>query len=668
MTALLEIEDLAIAYGTARGPMQAVEGFSARVERGRTLGIVGESGSGKSTVALALMGLLPAGARVTAGSMRLAGEELTTMTPEKRRLTRGRRIGMVFQDPFLSLNPGLTVGAQVSEPLTVHRGLDAAAAMAEAARLLDSVGIGRAVEVAASYPHQLSGGMRQRAMIATALACDPEMLVLDEPTTALDVTIEAQILDLLLGLQKDRGVAMVFISHNLGVIQRVAHEVAVLYAGRVIEQGSAEAILSAPQHPYTAGLLGSLPTLDHRGHRLTPIPGGLPDPFRPMHGCNFAPRCRYREEACVAERQVLRSLAPDQLVRCRRAPLEDPAPAAPEPARARWAAADGAGPVVEIREVSKTFSRGGWAAGLFGRAPATGLRALDGVSLRIEPGEIVGLVGESGSGKSTLGRCVIRLVQPDAGEITVQGRDVLRASGGALRRTLLATQMIFQNPSSSLNPRHTVAQAIGRPVRLSGWKETPVAARVTQLLELVRLPATYAERYPHQLSGGERQRVGIARALATRPSVLLCDEAVSALDVSVQASIVNLLADLRDELGVAILFISHDLSVVAHLADRVAVLYRGRLVEEGPTEEILRAPNHPYTEALLSAAPLLRTGERIRLRGEIDTAAPIPGCCFTGRCHRRIDERCDTVPPPLRQAATDHGILCHIPVEELAAR
>ena len=668
MTALLEVEDLAIRYRTSRGEAVAVEGFSARLDRGRTLGIVGESGSGKSTVALGLMGLLPPEATISACAIRLQGEDLTRFGPDDWRRIRGQRIGMVFQDPFLSLNPGLTVGSQVSEPLVVHRGQDRAAALAEAIRLLESVGIGQAAAVAASYPHQLSGGMRQRAMIATALACGPDLLVLDEPTTALDVTIEAQILDLLVALQRERGVAMVFISHNLGVIQRIAHDVCVLYAGRVIESGQASAILERPQHPYTAGLIASIPRLSLRGTRLQPIPGRLPNAMEPVRECNFAPRCRHSETACVAEVQVLRPMGDGRLVRCRRAPLPDPTPAISEPVAAEPIKPTDGMPVLAIEQLSKTFSRGGWAATLFGRQQE-GVRALDDVSLRISPGEIVGLVGESGSGKSTLGRCAIRLVEPDGGSILVHGKDVLRSSGAALRATLLRTQMVFQNPSSSLNPRQTAGQAIARPLRLSGWKATPMADRVAELLGLVRLPPSYADRYPHQLSGGERQRVGIARALATRPSVLLCDEPVSALDVSVQASVVNLLADLRDELGVAMLFISHDLSVVAHLANRICVLYRGRVVEEGGTDAVLRAPNHPYTEALLSAAPALgRAGEggRIRLRGEIESGKVGPGCPFAGRCHRWIDERCDLTPPPIRHPGDGHRILCHLPLEDLA--
>ncbi|MBR0654569.1 dipeptide ABC transporter ATP-binding protein [Plastoroseomonas arctica] len=667
---LLELRDLSLRYATARGMVQALDGVSLELHRGQAMGLVGESGSGKSSLVLAILGLLGKGATVSTSRAAFDGEDLHKTAAA----LRGRRIGMVFQDPSAALNPGLTIGYQIAEPLIHHRGSSERDAMARAVSLLNEVGVARAESVARSYPHQLSGGMKQRAVIATALACEPELLLLDEPTTALDVTVEAQILDLLDDLRRHRNVAMLLVSHNLGIVDRLCDGLTVLYAGRVVEQGETAAILARPQHPYTRGLLAALPRADHgRIARLTPIPGGLPDLTRPEPGCNFRARCDFALPAC-AEAQLLDGPAAHR-VRCHLAdvvaaapPLEDAAPA-----QARILPA-GTRPLIQAMELTKSFRLGaalslGFRGGLPRLTRNAGVLAVDDVALHVARGEVLGLVGESGCGKSTLGRLMLRLLAADAGRISLDGEIVPAQPDTAFRRR---AQIVFQNPDSSLNPRQTVHQALRWPLVRFGIARGAEADReVDRLLELVRLPSSYRSRYPHQMSGGEKQRIGIARALASRPDFLVCDEAVSALDVSVQAAVLNLLADLRDRLGIAYLFISHDIGVIAHIADRIAVMYRGTIVEQGAAAQMLAPPYHPYTEALLSAVPLVglkgRSAQRTRLAGDASSVPPAGGCRFAPRCPRRIGAVCDTVAPPLRMGPGGHQIMCHHTMETLAA-
>jgi peptide/nickel transport system ATP-binding protein len=604
---MLEIDDLTVRYRTPGGEIEALSSVSLKAGRGATLALVGESGSGKSTVALAAMGLLPKEATVPTGRIMLGGRDVLRMSEDELRQMRGARIGLVFQDPFTVLNPALRVGDQVGEGLVYHRGYSRERAFARAVELLDEVGIVNPQAVARAYPHELSGGMRQRALIAGALASEPELLILDEPTTALDVTIEAQILSLLEQLRAERGLAMVFISHNLGVVRRIADEVAVLYAGQIVEQGRTEDVLQRPVHPYAKGLLAAIPRLHHRTGRLASIPGRLPDLRHPPAGCRFAPRCPFATEDSQRP-QVLRALT-DRKVRCTNAEVVrdtpwphleggDPSPPRPAPHQSL--------PVVDVADLRKTFRIGGGIT-FEGWRPvrrSVEITPVDDVNLDIAAGEVVGLVGESGSGKTTLGRSILRLVEPDSGTIRIAGETVSGKPQRALEGMRRTAQIVFQNPDSSLNPRKTVGQLLARPIRRFGIApRAEIPARVRHLLDLVRLPAHYADRYAHQMSGGEKQRVGIARALATDPRFIVCDEPVSALDVSVQAAIVNLLADLRDRLDVAYLFISHDIGVVAHLADRVAVMHHGKLVEVGPTAEVIGAPRHPYTVKLLAAVP-----------------------------------------------------------------
>ena len=661
-TPLVKIENLSVAYPTANRWLQAIDDLSLQIPKGAVLGLVGESGSGKSSVVLALLGLLGP-ARLTATTLDFDNQDLLT----KADTLRGRRIGTVFQDTAASLNPALTIGHHVTEPMRVHLRLPRPEADARAEALLAELGIPRPAQTLRAYPHQLSGGMKQRVVIATALATEPDLLLLDEPTTALDVTIEAQILTLLDDLRHRRGLSMLLVSHNLGIVDRLCDNVAVLYAGRLAEQGPTDQVLRHPAHPYTKGLLAALPRPDRttsgnpHAARLAPIPGQLPDLAAPDPGCIFRPRCPFAAPGCERP-QPLRG--DTHQIRCHRAPALADTPW-PTPSTHTAAAINETTPLLEARNLTARFDAGGWLDRLRNRA--TSVLAVDDVSLAIATGEIVGLVGESGCGKSTLGRLLLRLVPSRGGTIHFGATPVGPRPTPAFRR---AAQIVFQNPDTALNPRHTIEKILRRPLNWFGLAHGPAAtAEINRLLDLVRLPQSYATRYPHQLSGGEKQRVGIARALASRPRFLVCDEAVSALDVSVQAAILNLLRDLRDQLGVAYLFISHDIGVIAHMADRIAVMYRGTLVEEGPAAEILHPPYHPYTELLLASVPLI--GKQPTPATNTPRAiAPRPtqpnGCKFADRCPRHLGPLCDT-PPPIQQPTPTHRIRCHIPLQTLTA-
>jgi peptide/nickel transport system ATP-binding protein len=604
---MLLIDNLTVRYRTPGGEIEALSSISLKARKDSTLALVGESGSGKSTVALAAMGLLPQEATIPSGRILFDGQDIMIMNAEERRRLRGSRIGLIFQDPFSVLNPSLRIGDQVGEGLVHHRGFSTERAFARAIELLDEVGIVKPEAVAKAYPHELSGGMRQRALIAGALASEPDLLILDEPTTALDVTIEAQILDLLEQLRCQRGLTMVFISHNLGVVRRIADEVAVLYAGQIVEQGRTEDVLQRPIHPYAKGLLAAIPRLGEKKRRLAAIPGRLPDLRNPPSGCRFAKRCPFATPDSDKP-QILRELG-DRQVRCTNAEAlrDTPWPRLSEGEQsAAIAPSPHAGPVIAVENLTKTFAlRSGLAfKGWRPVTTSTQIRPVDDISIEVAAGEVLGLVGESGSGKTTLGRSILRLVEPDSGTIRIAGEMVSGKPQRALEAMRRTAQIVFQNADSSLNPRKTIGELLARPIERFGLAPSgEIPARVRQLLDLVRLPAHYVDRYAHQMSGGEKQRVGIARALATEPRFIVCDEPVSALDVSVQAAIVNLLADLRDRLGVAYLFISHDISVVAHLADRVAVMHHGKVVEIGPADEVMNAPKHPYTIKLLSVVP-----------------------------------------------------------------
>ena len=656
----LTIEGLSLEYNTPGGWLKALDDVSLTIPHGTALGLVGESGSGKSSVVMALLGLLDAGARVTANRVDFDGEDLL----KRAAALRGRRIGVVFQDTSAVLNPALTIGTLVMEPLLVHEGFTRQQARMRALELLDEMGIQRPAQVMDSYPHQLSGGMKQRVVIATALATEPDLMLLDEPTTALDVTVEAQILDLLDRLRARHGLSMLLVSHNLGIVDRLCDRVSVLYAGRVAETGATADVLDHPRHPYTKGLLAALPRPKLADdQRLAPIPGGLPDLVIPNPGCNFRPRCPFAADGC-ARPQILQGTT--HQVRCHRlAEIGD----LPWPAEARSVDASPTAtprvvrPLVEAVALRRRFTSGGLWQRVLGRADR-GVLAVDDVSLTIRPGEVVGLVGESGCGKSSLGRLLLRLIAADAGAVRFAGQEVGARPAAAFRRR---AQIVFQNPDTSLNPRQTVGTILRRPLRHFGLaRGADSTSEITRLLELVRLPASYADRYPHQLSGGEKQRVGIARALASKPDFLVCDEAVSALDVSVQAAVLNLLRDLRDALGLSYLFISHDIGVIAHIADRVVVMYRGVVVEEGGVRDVLHPPYHPYTELLLSSVPVIGKhrgavpADRTVERADVDGHAT--GCKFAARCTRKLDGICNSIAPPWQQVAPDHRVRCHIPL------
>jgi peptide/nickel transport system ATP-binding protein len=665
--ALLAVEGLAVEFATPRGWVRVVDDVSFSVDVGRTTGLVGESGSGKTVSVLATMGLLPEGrARVVAGSIRLGGRELVGLQARARRRIQGAEMAMVFQEPMTSLNPAFSVGNQIVEVIRAHRKVSRAAARERAVEVLELVGIPDARSRLRHYPHQFSGGMRQRVMIAMALACEPKVLIADEPTTALDVTIQAQILDLLRDLQQELGMAIVFVTHDLGVVADICDDVAVLYGGQVVEQQSVTELFDRPRHPYTQGLLDAMPQATAVGAPLVTVPGQVPLPESMPEGCRFHPRCVHAEAACSVGAVSFEELPAGggalASVRCRRV---DELVLAGATVVAHGDAVDpptvDGEPVVRVDDLRVHFPIRSRVL----RRTVGNLRAVDGVAFDIRPGETLGLVGESGSGKSTTGRAVLRLLEPDTGSVTIDGADVTALTGRALQRARTSAQMVFQDPYSSLDPRRTVAETVGEPLEVHrSLKGAERDREVARLLDLVGIGSHALGRYPYEFSGGQRQRIAIARALALEPRFVVCDEPVSSLDVSTQSQVVNLLAELQRELGIAYLFIAHDLSVVAHISHRIAVMYLGRIVESGPTAEVVARPRHPYTEALLSAVPvpdprLQRSRRRIVLGGDIPSPAnPPAGCPFHTRCPV-VMELCRTVRPP-ETVVGEVTVTCHL--------
>jgi peptide/nickel transport system ATP-binding protein len=660
---LIEIQDLNVQFVTSHGTVRAVEDLSYSVYPGEMVAIVGESGSGKSVSALAVMQLLPAGtARIPKGSVRFDGRELLELSDEEMRRIRGKDIAMIFQEPMTSLNPVLRIGLQIMEPLTIHLGMDDAAARARAIELLTLVGITDPESRLNQYPHQLSGGMRQRVMIAIGLSCNPKLLIADEPTTALDVTIQAQILELMKDLSRRLGVAVIIITHNLGIVARYADRVNVMYAARLVESGSAERVFGRPLHPYARGLLTAVPRLDRgRAAKLSTIDGAPPNLLNPPSGCRFRPRCRFAIEKCLAD-PPLELGEPDHLAACHR--LSQIEALDPPLARAAGMSKPGvnghdASAILDIKGAKKYFPV---RVGFLRKAKL--VRAVDDVTIDIKAGETLGLVGESGCGKSTLGRLVLRLDDPTAGEIRFEDVDIAGLKRDEMTAVRKKMQVIFQDPYSSLNPRMTVGQIIAEPIRVHAILPKPqIADRVAELLQVVGLFPYMALRYPHELSGGQRQRVGIARALAVNPRVIVCDEAVSALDVSIQGQVINLLEDLQQKLGLTYLFIAHDLAVVRHISTKVAVMYLGRIVEYAPADELFADPKHPYTRALLAAAPvpdpvIERTRPRTIIKGELPSPLnPPKGCVFHPRCPLATEE-CRKGVPAERELGPGHSVAC----------
>ena len=658
---VLQIDDLHVHFVTGQGTVRAVEGLSYAVHPGEMVAIVGESGSGKSVSALAVMRLLAGTARIPAGSIRFDGRELLTLTEEEMRRLRGREIAMIFQEPMTSLNPVLKIGLQIMEPLTIHLEMEDGPARARATELLTLVGITDPESRLNQYPHQLSGGMRQRVMIAIALACNPKLLIADEPTTALDVTIQAQILELMKDLSRRLGVSVVIITHNLGIVARYADRVNVMYAARLAESGTAERVFTRPLHPYARGLLTAVPRLDRgRSAKLATIDGAPPNLLAPPQGCRFHPRCRFAIEKCLEE-PPLAPAEPGHLVACHRVQeIERLDPLSAKSASDTRASANGSAErILDIKGASKFFPVG---AGLL-RRPRL-IRAVSDVTLDIPRGETLGLVGESGCGKSTLGRLVLRLDDPTAGEIRFEGVDLARLKRDEMLAVRKRMQVIFQDPYSSLNPRMTVGEIIAEPMRVHQILPKPkIADRVSELLQVVGLFPYMGLRYPHELSGGQRQRVGIARALSVNPHVIVCDEAVSALDVSIQGQVINLLEELQQKFGLTYLFIAHDLAVVRHISTKVAVMYLGRIVESAPADQLFANPKHPYTQALLAAAPIPdpvieRTRPRRIIKGELPSPLnPPAGCVFHPRCPLATEE-CKQGVPPTRELAPQHLVAC----------
>ena len=660
---LIEIDDLHVHFTTSHGTIRAVEGLSYSVHPGEMVAIVGESGSGKSVSALAVMQLLPAGsARIPKGSVRFDGRELLKLSDEEMRRIRGREIAMIFQEPMTSLNPVLRIGLQIMEPLAIHLGMDEKAARARAVELLTLVGITDPESRLQQYPHQLSGGMRQRVMIAIGLSCNPKLLIADEPTTALDVTIQAQILELMKDLSRRLGVAIVIITHNLGIVARYADRVNVMYAARLVESGTAERVFARPLHPYARGLLSAVPRLDRgRAAKLSTIDGAPPNLLNPPSGCRFRPRCRFAIERCLTD-PALALGEPGHHAACHRLVEIDALDPPPSHTQATSKpTVDGPPPaaILDIKGAKKYFPvRAGFLR------PPKQVRAVDDVTIDIRAGETLGLVGESGCGKSTLGRLVLRLDEPTGGEIRFESTDLAGLDRDAMIAVRKKMQVIFQDPYSSLNPRMTVGQIIAEPIRVHGiLPKAQISDRVAELLQLVGLFPYMALRYPHELSGGQRQRVGIARALAVNPRVIVCDEAVSALDVSIQGQVINLLEDLQYKLGLTYLFIAHDLAVVRHISSKVAVMYLGRIVEYAPADTLFANPKHPYTRALLAAAPvpdpvIERTRPRTIIKGELPSPLnPPKGCVFHPRCPLATPE-CRQGVPAARELGPGHAVAC----------
>lgn len=665
MADVLAFDALAIVHeGQRKSLSRILDGVSFAIAPGEALGLVGESGCGKSTVALAAMQYLPQGMRVASGRILLEGRDLATMGQAELRRLRGNRLAMIYQDPLSSLNPVMTIGAQLAEVALLHGERDPRKARERAIGMLDEVRLVDPDALVARYPHELSGGQQQRVVIAMALMAEPRLLIMDEPTTGLDVTIEAAILDLVRDLRRRFGTAVLFISHNLGTVAQICDRIGVLYAGRIVEMGRVADVFKKPAHPYTRGLLDALPLIEGKGRprRLAPIEGMITVADRAREGCAFAPRCPHHQRACDAPVPMFALQGEGKHeVRCIRS-FEIGAHG-----RVHDQTADtdhGVRPaVLSTTDLSKRYRL----KGLLSRSGDADVRALTEVSIEARSGSTLAIVGESGCGKSTLARIIAGLTTATRGQAEFAGVDLaatpVQSRPADVRRRI---QMVFQDPESTLNPSHSIEYALARPLqKLKGLSSKEAYAEVDRLMERVRLPAELKSRRPHQLSGGQRQRVAIARALAGDPDVVIADEPVSALDVSVQASIINLLEDLISTTSLGLILISHDLALVHHMADWVAVMYLGRVVEYGHADLVFKGPQHPYTEALLAAAPKLEAtsaGQEIVLSGAMPSPrVEIAGCAFASRCPRKVGEICDNTAPPARRAG-EHRIACHLPL------
>ncbi len=671
---MLKVENL---ITTLRSGVAIVDGLSFDIAAGETFALLGESGCGKSITALSLLRLLPDGVANAGGSVQLDGVELSAMSEREMRAVRGGSMAMIFQEPGLSLNPVMTVGQQIAEVLELHCSDRDSPLLANEQRtieLLEQVGIPDPARRVREYPFQLSGGMKQRVMIAMALAGQPKLLIADEPTTALDVTIQAQVLELLRDTQQQSGMAMLLITHDLGVVAQTAHRVGVMYAGQIVEQASREQLFTQPLHPYTQKLFAALPEMRRRGETLAAIPGSVPPLGSVAQGCRFASRCDRVWEQCRVQSPQWIALADGRGVRChlyqdRGARIGEPGARGEEgafPVGEREGADEGCSihvPRSMLLEVADLKVHFPIRKGLLQRV-AGQVKAVDGVSLAIPRGRTLALVGESGCGKTTLGKALLQLVAPTAGSVRLAGGELVGLNARALRAQRSAMQMVFQDPYASLNPKMRVAEILeeGMSALNIGGDGAARQVHIDELLEKVGLDRAAKWRYPHEFSGGQRQRIAIARALAVSPQLLICDEPTSALDVSVQAQILNLLKMLQQELQLSYLFITHNLGVVEYLAHEVCVMYLGRIVERGTSEAVLRAPKHPYTQALLSAVPRIDGAgvARIRLEGELPSPAnPPQGCHFAPRC-AQVNDQCRRVYPEERVISAEHAVNCHL--------
>ncbi len=676
MEQIIDVKNLTVEYKTPGGFIGAVRDFNLSIGEGETYGLVGESGSGKSTAAWVIMRYLAENGRIAKGEVKFQGQDLMTLSMEELRHYRGKRIAMVYQDPMTSLNPSITVGRQIQEVIELHQGGSQRETWNRSVEMLEKVFIVDPPSSAKKFPHELSGGQQQRVVIAMALACNPDLLILDEPTTGLDVTTEANILDLIEVLKQRFQSAILFISHNLGVIAKVSDHIGVMYAGKVVESGPVKALFERMLHPYTEGLLNCIPKIEEKSSKrqLRPITGALPSLLRLPQGCIFSPRCPYVQDVCKLEDPSLTVVDGGRKTACLRwkelisGQLRDGGgdQTITTIDAGRQEASDSSqnGKLIRLDSVKKYFGGISMFERLIGMEEDY-VHAVDDVSLSIAPGEVFGLVGESGCGKSTLGRSLVKLLKITEGKVCYEDEDIWNFGKGQNKTYLNKVQIIFQNPDSSLNPKKTIGEILARPLQLyKNLKEPAVEQSVIELLQMVKLRPSYRFRFPYEISGGEKQRVGIARAFAADPRFIVCDEPVSALDVSVQASILNLLLDLLHNFNVALLFISHDLSVVQHISHKIGVMYLGKLCETGGVDQVFSPPHHPYTRALLSAVPRIGAeGEQevIRLVGSVPSAKnPPKGCRFHTRCPEKIGSICEERIPPAYEPASGHVISCHL--------